>query len=97
MTRRSCLRIELTQAMERDFALVRTTQTVLVLIIYCYFRIAPLFSKVNAALTTPESGHEIRQMFETLLKDIMTTKRKGGRTSDGRDIVIPKGHFTGEQ
>lgn len=58
--------------------------------------IAPLFSKVNAALTTPESGHEMRQMFETLLKDILTMRKKGGRTSDGRDIVIPKGHYSGE-
>lgn len=57
---------------------------------------APLFSKVNAALTTPDSGQEMRQMFESLLRDILAMRKKGGRTNDGRDIVIPKGHFSGE-
>jgi hypothetical protein len=65
------------------------------------FRPPPLFSKVNAALTTPDSGQEMRQMFETLLKDVVSAKRKGGgghgkQTRDGRDIHVPKGHYEGE-
>ena len=58
--------------------------------------VAPLFSKVSAALTTVESGQEMKQMFDNLLKDITSMNRKGRQTRDGRDIHVPKGHYEGE-
>eukprot|EP00596_Hydrurales_sp_CCMP1899_P009562 CAMPEP_0119042944 /NCGR_PEP_ID=MMETSP1177-20130426/16293_1 /TAXON_ID=2985 /ORGANISM="Ochromonas sp, Strain CCMP1899" /LENGTH=166 /DNA_ID=CAMNT_0007010069 /DNA_START=99 /DNA_END=597 /DNA_ORIENTATION=+ len=40
------------------------------------FRPPPLFSRVTAALTTPQSGQDIKQMFENFVKDIHSMKQR---------------------
>jgi Rab-like protein 5 len=40
------------------------------------FRAPPLFQKVTAALTTAQSGQDIRGMFENLVKEIISMKQR---------------------
>ena len=41
-----------------------------------YYCAAPLFSRVTAALTTPQSGQDIRGMFENFVKEIHSMKSR---------------------
>ena len=40
------------------------------------FRPPPLFSKVTAALTTPESSQDVKNMFENFVKELVNMKRR---------------------
>ena len=37
---------------------------------------APLFSRVNAALTGPQSGADVKSMFENFLNELFTLKQR---------------------
>eukprot|EP01036_Dinobryon_divergens_P029932 gene29932-39104_t len=40
------------------------------------FRPPPLFSRVNAALTGPQSGADVKSMFENFLSELFTLKQR---------------------
>ena len=40
------------------------------------YYLAPLFSRVTAALTTPQSGQDIKGMFENFVKEIHSMKSR---------------------
>jgi hypothetical protein len=46
------------------------------LTVLLFYLSAPLFSRVTAALTTPQSGQDIRGMFENFVKEIHTMKHR---------------------
>ena len=37
---------------------------------------APIFNKVQASLTTPQSGPDMKNMFENFLKEVYTIKHR---------------------
>lgn len=40
------------------------------------FRVAPLFSRVTAALTGPQSGPDIKGMFENFIRDVYSARQR---------------------
>jgi Rab-like protein 5 len=40
------------------------------------FRPPPLFSRVTAAMTTPQSGQDVKGMFDNFLKELVSMKRR---------------------